>query len=125
MQDYLMCPMCQKQFSNFHHTNYMLFPINKIANYTRRICRDNFSHVLSFFTDPLSQEIDYLQLSLFSSKTNSFSIIIENNYYNNSSKLTLWGRPESHIISFETVLSLDFPSLTILKEKIKLYEILS
>lgn len=121
MDDILNCPVCGNKFKTNHHTNKLLHPINKTANYAERQCGDGHNHTLTLWTDKSNRKVDLIKLSLGP----SYSRFLEIDFVNQKCRIICAQDGEYEYIDIPKMIEPDFPTLTKLKEKVALYVVFS
>lgn len=114
MDDTLVCPVCKNKLTNINLYNKRLF--NKISNYVERTCI-GINHTLRLYTELVSNNVDFLKLSL----SPKYSIFVEINYIDNNTRIQCLKENKSKYIDIPKILIPDFPDLIELKKRISLY----
>ena len=121
MDDTLICPICDRKFLSSKYANMHLKEIDKIANYTSRICTKSMNHVLSFWTDQDTNKVDYIRISL--EPNNSKVITID--FHNEKSKISMYKNSDPQYIHLQRTFEPDFPSLENLRKQVNLFILFS
>ena|ERR1035437_7739656 len=121
MDDVLNCPICCDKLRNSHLENKWLYPIGKTANYIERLCCKSHSHIVSIYTDEKTNQVDFLRLSL----NPTYDTIVEIDFVNQKSLITLIKGCDSQHIKIDKLLEVDFPNLVSLREKCNLFTLFS
>lgn len=121
MDDVLRCPICGNKMRTKHHTNKMLYPVNKTADYAERICSLGHNHVITIWTDKTTKQVDLINLSL----NPKYSRFLEMDFVNQKCRITCAKDGEKEYIDIPRMIVPDFPDLTKLKEKVSLYVVFS
>ena len=121
MEDILLCPICGNKMRVLHLNNKFLYPVEKTANYTERVCANNHNHVVSLWADKATNQVDYLRFSL----NKEYSRWVEIDYVNQKSRVTLREGTDYRYINVPRILIADFPNCSVLKETIGLFLVFS
>lgn len=104
-----------------HLPDKLLHVVNKTANYAERRCSDGHNHIVSFWTDKYTKQVDLLKISL---KPN-YTRFIEIDYVNQKCRITCQKDGEYEYIEIPKMIEPDFPDLVKLKERVGLYVVFS
>jgi hypothetical protein len=121
MDDTLQCPICGNKLKTSHHTNKLLHPIGKTADYAERVCSDGRNHTLTIWTDKNTKAVDFLKLSL----NPKYSRFLEIDYVNQKCRITCAKEGEYEYIEIPKLIELDFPELVKVKEIVGMYIVFS
>ncbi len=121
MDDVLHCPICGNKLRTSHHTNKILYPINRTGDYAERICSEGHNHIIAVWTNKTTKKVDLLKLSLNS----KYSRFLEIDYVNQKCRITCAKDGEYEYIDIPKMIEPDFPDLVRLKEKVSLYIVFS
>jgi hypothetical protein len=117
MDDLTLCPICRQKLRSLHTPGKQLPWIGKTANYIERLCSNGLNHTLQVFTDSDSGQIDLLKLSL----NPRYSRFLEIDFVNEKCRLSCFKEGKVERLTIDRLLMPDFPSLSALKEKIRIY----
>jgi hypothetical protein len=121
MDDTLSCPICGNKLKTMHLPNKLLHGVGKTANYAERRCSDGHNHIVSFWTDKETKQVDLLKISL---KPN-YTRFLEIDYINQKCRITCQKDGEYEYIEIPKMIEPDFPDLVKLKERVGLYVVFS
>jgi len=117
MDDVLSCPICGNKLKTMHLPNKLLHAVNKTADYAERRCSDGHNHIVCFWTDKATKQVDLLKISL---KPN-YSRFVEIDYVNQKCRITCQKDGEYEYIEIPRLLIPDFPYLTKLRATVGLF----
>jgi hypothetical protein len=121
MDDILCCPICGNKLKTAHLTKKLLHPVGKTANYAQRTCSEGYNHVIRFFTDKKTKQVDFLSISL----NPKYSRYLDIDYVNQKCRITCAKDGEYEYIEIPKMIFPDFPDLVQLNERVSLYVLFS
>lgn len=93
----------------------------KISDYAKRICSNGRNHIITFWTDKFTKQIDLMKISL----NPKYSRFLEIDFINQKCRIICAKDGEYEYIEIPKMINPDFPELTKLKERISLYVVFS
>ena len=121
MDDIQLCPICGNKLKNINLDNKLLHQVGKTADYIERRCSDGHNHVIMFWVDKATKQIDFLKLSL----NPKYSRFVEMDFVNQRCRISCLKDNQTEYIDVPKMLELDFPNLNKLKERVGMYIIFS
>ena len=113
MNDFTSCPICGNSLRK-HASSKFLFPINKFSHFIEKICSNQPNHLIQFFIDSTTNNVDFVKMSL----NHLFTKYIEIDFVNQKSTISIYKQSVPKHFYLNKIIEPDFPKLTLLKEKV-------
>ena len=120
MDDTLVCPLCGNKLRNTKEVADYLFPLKKFGEWMERVCTGP-NHVIQFFTDLKTGQVDFLKISL----NPKYSRFMEIDYINQRCRVITLKNNKPEYIDIPKMIEPDFPDLIKLKERVSMYVVFS
>ena len=121
MDDILFCPMCNNKLRNVNMNRYLLYPTGKRADYVERRCTTGHGHVVIFWTDKATSQVDFMCATLCP----TFERVIETDFVNNRSKIICKSNGAYQSIDIDRLLVPDFPDFIEIQQIVDLFVAMS
>jgi hypothetical protein len=123
MDDARLCPICGNKLRSYNSpADQILFWISsKKTKYIERNCTLGHNHTLQMFIDTATNKVDYLKLSI----NPQYTLFIEINYLAEKCFIVCMKDGERRVIEIDKIIEPDFPSLSLLSEKVNLFVVFS
>lgn len=112
------CYICGDKLRKINRKS--IYELDKDITYNERCCI-GVNHSLQFFVNEDSKKVELLKISL----KPDYSVFIVINFYLKKCKLITFKHGNQQIIEINRLLYPDFPDLVKLKEKVKMYMVIS
>ena len=117
MDDSQICPICGVKFRNLYLKNYQIS--NKTADFVERTCSQSMNHIIQFYADQSTNQIDYIKLNI----NPRYTVILELDFINKKSIMSFWKSGACEYVHVPKIIEPDFPLLNDLREKINMYTV--